>query len=305
MSTQLEELFEMFIQNMEIEKDISKTTKSSYKGDFNIFLNFLQLQGIKPDVSLINKNILKQYFHFLKFNKGYSVATMRRKIHSLSSFFKYIYDEDLIEKNPMKSIKAPKKPQELPIYIKSEDVKAILASVDGLSGNFVLRDKVFFLLLFLAGLRRTELINLRWKYINFQNNTITIFKSKGQKSRVVPLITPLNIYLKLLFDSKKCDRHDYVLYSSTYNKMSATSANLLFKKYLIHNNLLDKGYTLHKCRHTFATNLAMSMDSLEIAEILGHNDVNTTKVYIHLSQNALKNKISDSSYAKDIKNIMK
>ena len=231
---------------------------------------------------------------------------MRRKTHSLSSFFTYLYEEDFIDSNPMKSIKAPKKPKELPIYISNDDMKSILSSIDREAGNFILRDKCFFLLLFLTGMRRCELINLRWKDIDFKNNLITIYKSKGNKSRVVPMITPLNTYLNLLFKSKITDTHDYVLYSTTFNKMSTTSAELLFKKYIKVNKLTGKGYTIHKCRHTFATNLAMSnLDSIAIAELLGHEDVDTTKIYIHLSKNNLKNSITETNYAKSIMDIMK
>lgn len=300
-----DEIFEMFLDNLEIEKDISKTTKSSYTNDFNIFREFLRRQGIKEDISLINKHILKKYFHFLKFEKDYSVATMRRKIHSLSSFFKFLYEDDIIDNNPMKSIKALKRPKELPIYINNDDMTKILSSVDTIGGNFVLRDKCFFLLLFLTGVRRNELINLRWKNVDFSNNTIEIYKSKGNKSRIVPMISPLNTYLKLLFNSKITDLHDYVLYSHTLNKMNASCATRLFNKYIKANNLEGKDYSLHKCRHTFATNLAMNnMDSLEIAELLGHEDIDTTKIYIHLSKASLNSKISNTSYAKSISKLM-
>lgn len=305
MKYEMNELFEMFIDNLVIEKDVSPATISSYKTDFEIFKSFLRAQGIENNIFKIDKHTLKRYFHYLKFTKEYSVATMRRKTHSLSSFFKYLYEEDFLEKNPMKSIKAPKCPKELPIFINDNDVQKILSSIDEIGGNFILRDKCFFLLLFLCGLRRSELINLRWKDINFQSNMITIYSSKGKKSRIIPMVQPLNTYLSLLFKSKITDTHDYVLYSSTFNKMIQTSANLLFRKYINHNNLSGKGYTIHKCRHTFATNLAINnMDSLAIAELLGHENIDTTKIYIHLSKDNLKDSISNTTYVKSIKKLM-
>ena len=302
----LEELFQRFIENMTVEKDIAKNTIDNYTCDFKIFKLFLSAQGIPLSIDKIDKHILKQFFHYLKFKKNYATATMRRKIHTLSSFFKYLYEDDIILNNPMKSIKAPKKPKELPIFISEEDIKTILTSIDRIGGNFILRDKCFFLLLFLTGVRKSELINLRWKHIDFSSKTITVFKGKGNKSRLIPLVQPLSTYLKLLQQENKSDIHDYVLYSITYNKMSPTSASLLFRRYIKKNSLTDKGYTIHKCRHSFATNLARNgIDVIEIAEILGHEDINTSKIYIHLANEKITEKISNIEYVTSIKTFMK
>lgn len=119
--------------------------------------------------------------------------------------------------------------------------------------KFPLRYRGMLLLLFLTGARRSELLNIRWKDINFKDMTINIIKGKGRKSRQVPMLPPLNIYLKALLSERKCDTHDYVLFSNAYNKMSTTTMNVIFRKYIQGNNLDGKGYTIHKCRHTFAT----------------------------------------------------
>ncbi|MFL0251139.1 tyrosine-type recombinase/integrase [Clostridium neuense] len=301
----LDELFDDFINNQIVEKDISKHTKANYSSDFKIFLNFLMEQGIKATVNEMNKNLLKKFFQYLKFEKNYATATMRRKIHCLSSFFKYLYQEEFISRNYMASIKAPKLPRELPIYVTREDTEKILNSIDKFGGNFILRDKCMFLLLFLTGMRRQELINLRWKDINFKDLTINIIKSKGKKSRQIPLLPPLPTYLQALLAERKCDTHDYVMFSNAYNHMSETTAETIFRKYIKKNNLDGKGYTLHKCRHAFATNLAMeNIDSLTIAQILGHEDLNTTKVYVHMVSSDLNNKIKDIGLVKDINKIL-
>lgn len=301
----LDELFDEFIKEQTIRKDISVHTKNNYKSDFKIVEDFLRQQGIKATTTEIDKHILKKFFQYLKFDKEYATATMRRKIHSLSSFFKYLYEEEYIPQNYMVSIKAPKKPVELPIYINKEDMLKILNSIDHIGGQFILRDKCMFLLLFLSGMRRQELINLRWKDINFKDNTINILKSKGKKSRQVPLLPPLPTYLKALLAERKTDLHDYVMYSNVYNKMSATTAEIIFTKYIKENKLEGKDYTLHKCRHTFATNLAKSgIDGITLAQLLGHEDVNTTKVYVHMATSDLRDKIKNVNLVKDINNIL-
>lgn len=301
----LEDLHEEFINHQVVEKDISRWTKENYTSDFYIFLDFLSKQGIRPIVSELNKNLLKKYFQYLKFDKEYATATMRRKIHSLSSFVKFLHEEEYISQNYMASIKAPKAPRELPIYVTDEDMEKLLSSIDKIGGNFVLRDKCMFLLLFLTGGRKSELLNLRWKDINFKDMTINIIKGKGNKSRQVPMLPPLNVYLKAFLDERKCDKHDYVLYSNAYNKMSPTTMNVLFHKYLKENDLEGKGYTPHKCRHAFATSLARSgVDSLDIALVLGHEDLCTTKRYIHLVSGDLKERFKNVDMVKSVNKLM-
>lgn len=296
----LDELYNEFIKEQIVQKDITRYTQNSYRSDFKIFLSFLMKQGIKATPQNMNKKLLRDYTHYLKFNKEYATATMRRKIHSLSSFFKYMYEERYIEYNCMASIKAPKKPRNIPIYIKSEDVKKILNATDEIGGNFILRDKCFFLLAFLTGARRTELINLRWKDINFGNMTVLIKKGKGRKSRVVPLLPPLPTYLKALQTENKKDINDYILYNTVYNQIHETEADALFRKYIKHCKLQNKGYTLHKCRHTYATNLAKTLGIEEIAELLGHEDINTSRIYTHITTEDIQNKIKDANYIKQI-----
>lgn len=301
----LADLHEEFINHQVVEKDISKHTKENYTSDLKIFLDFLSKQGIKPVVSELNKNLLRKYFQYLKFEKEYATATMRRKVHSLSSFVKFLHEEEYISQNFMASIKAPKAPRELPIYVTNEDMEKMLTSVDRIGGNFILRDKCMLLLLFLTGGRRSELINLRWKDINFKDMTINIVKGKGNKSRQVPLLPPLNIYLKALLSERKCDRHDYVLYSNAYNQMSKSTMSVIFRKYITENELDGKGYTPHKCRHAFATNLAKeNIDSLTIAEILGHEDLGTTKRYVHLVSRDFGERIKNLEMVKNVNNIL-
>ncbi len=301
----LEDAHKEFISTLLIEKDISKFTIVSYNSDLQMFLEFLSRQGIKPVVGQLNKNLCKRYFQYLKFEKEYANATMRRKIYYLSSFVKFLYQEEYIPQNCMASIKAPKESKELPIYFTDEDMNKMLASTDKLGGNFVLRDKCMLLLLFLTGARRSELLNIRWKEINFTDMTINIIKGKGKKSRQVPMLPPLNVYLKALLNEKKCDAHDFVLFSNAYNQMSATTMSVIFRKYLRKNELEGKGYTLHKCRHTFATNLAKNeIDCLEIAQLLGHEDLTTTKRYVHLVTRDFSEKLKGIDMVKNINKVM-
>jgi len=80
-----------FVKTQIVEKYISKNTRANYRGDFKLFLNYLMKQVIKATIDELNKHLLRQFFQYLKFEKGYATATMRRKIHFLSSFCKFLY----------------------------------------------------------------------------------------------------------------------------------------------------------------------------------------------------------------------
>lgn len=280
----LKNSFQEFTRHLQTEKNISRYTVENYNSDLYIFYNYLVNYNIELDVKLINKHILKQYFQFLKFDKEYATSTMRRKIHCLSSYFKFLYEEDYISDNPMKSIHAPKRPQAIPIFVTREDMLKLIKQTDISGGEYTIRDKTFFLLLFLTGLRRGELSNLRWNNVDFNNKNIRLLNTKGRSSRVVPLVEPLLSYLKMYKKFRNADINDYVIVSESGNRMSETSVEVLFRKYVKLCELDGKGYTPHKCRHTFATNMAKGgLNTIELADLLGHKDLNTTRIYTHMN----------------------
>ena len=170
---------------------------------------------------------------------------------------------------------------------------------------YSIRDKTFFLLLFLTGLRRGELSNLRWSNVDFNNKNIRLLNTKGRSSRVVPLVEPLLSYLKMYKKWRNADINDYVIVSESGNRMSETSVEVLFRKYVKLCELEGKGYTPHKCRHTFATNMAKGgLSTIELADLLGHKDLNTTRIYTHMNTADIGIKVQNADLVKSIQDIL-
>lgn len=290
----LQYLYDEFLDYMQAEKNASKATITSYTTDFKIFNVFLTIGGTEPRLCAMTTQVLRRYTSYLKLHKGYANNTVRRKINSLSSFFNFLLETEYIKKNPMLPIKAPKKEQRIPVYIKEEELKRLLQAPEKYARfpENRLRDKVMIELLVFTGARRAEVLSLDFDNVDFQKGIITILKGKGNKSRIVPLMEPLATDLWDYLQTRLPLSNRAILVSDTGNRMSVSNFHNLFKRYLDKSGLGNKGYSIHKCRHSFASLLHQNgVDIISIKELLGHEDLNSTKIYTHTDVSHLKKQV--------------
>lgn len=290
----LQYCYNEFLDYMEAEKNASKATITSYTTDFRIFNDFLAIGGTEPRLCTMTTQILRRYVSYLKLHKNYANNTVRRKINSLSSFFNFLLETEYIEKNPMLPIKAPKKEQQIPIYIKEKELKRLLLAPEKYARfpEQRLRDKVMIELLVFTGARRAEILSLDFDNVDFGSGTITILKGKGNKQRIVPLMEPLATDLWDYLQTRLPLSNKAILVSDTGNRMSVSNFHNLFKRYLEKSGLGNKGYSIHKCRHSFASLLHQNgVDIISIKELLGHEDLNSTKIYTHTDVSHLRKEV--------------
>lgn len=102
-------LFDKFKDNLQSERDVSNSTITSYQHDFNSLIKYLRKNNYSENINSISTSILREWISYLKIEKKYHSNTIRRKINSTSSFFKYMLENEYINKNPMLPIHAPKK----------------------------------------------------------------------------------------------------------------------------------------------------------------------------------------------------
>lgn len=292
--TDLQSSYSDFLDYMESEKNASEATITSYTTDFKILNDFLDIAGIEPRLCAITTQILRRYVTFLKKHKNYANATVRRKINSLSSFYNFLYETEYIDKNPMAPIKAPKKEQRIPVYIKENEINRLLEAPKKYARfeEHRLRDKVMIELLVCTGARRAEVLSLDFDNVDFKAKTITILKGKGNKQRIVPLIEPLATDLWEYLQTRLPLTNRAILISDKGNRMSVSNFQNLFKRYLEKSGLANKGYSIHKCRHSFASLLHQNgVDIIYIQELLGHEDLNSTKIYTHTDIKHLRQQV--------------
>lgn len=274
------------------EKNASQLTINTYESDFTQFRTFLIVTNLSENIKDISTQVLRNYFSHIKITKNYSSSTIRRKIHSMSTFFKYLTESEYIEKNPMAPIHAPKEKQKLKIYFQNTEIAKLIDSPIKNKVKNPIRDKAIMMTLFYTGLRRSELISLKIDDVDLSSNIMIVKKAKGQKQRLIPLVEELSDILWLYLKSRLPIENNMLFVNDHGNKLSTTWIQKFFERYLKLEGMDNKGYSIHKCRHSFATHLVRNETSIfAIQELLGHADLNSTKVYTHLDEKFIRKEI--------------
>lgn len=286
--------FENFIYYLQAEKDISELTVISYTRDFDDFDKFLYEQGISRNMRTLSTPMIRRYIAHLKVDRGLASSTIRRKIHSLSSYFKYLYENDIIKTNPMKPIHAPKRPETIPKYLDKNEITMLLNAPMRFPSENSRRNEMMLYVFIYTGIRKSELRNLQWDAINFKNNTITIRNGKGKKDRIIPMSCILQEKLWNYLQETLPMTSKYIFTAQRqYDRMSLSTIQQSIIRYFKKLGFDQKGYTIHTLRHTFASHLAQNqVPILSIAKLMGHSDLMSTQVYAHINNKELASSIN-------------
>ena len=265
-------------------KNYSPNTISSYKKDLEQFKSFCKNKSIES----IDYQFIRAYLSFL-YDKKYTSKSVSRHISSLKSFFKFLLRNEYINKNPMLLISTPKVEKKLPNYINYNDLETIL-SIPDRNTPLGLRNALILELLYSSGVRVSELVNIKLKDIDFNNNRILIF-GKGSKERYVLYGSVCSKLLEeYLYKSRGVLTKDseYLLVNKFGNKITDRAIRMIIED-VIKQSCLKLKVSPHTFRHTFATHLLNEGADLKIVqELLGHENIATTGIYTHVSNEHLK-----------------
>ena len=273
------------------------------KNTINKFLDYLKYERNYSDNTIIgyflnNKKIntfnnvdyyiVRNYINYL-YEKKYNSKSICNHISSLRSFFKFLKNEDIIDNNPMILIENPKLEKKLPKYLYYEDLEKILNTPD-IKTDTGIRDSLILELLYVTGIRVSELINIKLQDIDQSNHKIKI-TGKGNKQRIVMYGKKcqelLDQYLKIRFNFLK-ENNDYLILGVKGKKINDRVIRNII------NDLSQKaGINLrispHTFRHTFATHmLNEGADLRSVQELLGHENLSTTTIYTHVTNERLR-----------------
>jgi len=220
---------------------------------------------------------MEEFNYYFVIGKGYSFSYQNQMINAVKLF----YLKMLGIKMELQDLERPKKGKHLPRVLSKQEVSKLLGSVKNIKHKTILS------LIYSAGLRRSELINLRLNDIDSKRMLIHIKNSKGAKDRVVGLSEKI---LNLLREYYKLYKpKNYLFEGQKGGKYSGTSINLIFKRARRNAGIkVDGG--VHILRHSFATHLHESgYDIRIIQELLGHRSSKTTEIYTHISTRSIQN----------------
>ena len=301
---------------METIKGKSVRTVEGYFIDLRSFFRFMKLsRGLTDktdkedfekipidDVTLdmiasVTLTDVFEYMNYLASVRGNNNNTRSRKCSSLRSFYHYLYTvTGKIKSNPVEELGNPKLPKRLPKYLDLEQSVNLLDVVDGPNKE---RDYCILTLFLNCGMRLSELVGIN--YSDIRSDNTLIITGKGNKQRVVYLneacINAIEAYKRVRPVDRVIDR-DALFISKRFQRISPKTVQWLVKKYLKEINM-DKGYSVHKLRHTAATLMYQQggVDTRVLKDILGHENLGTTEIYTHLSNAQVKSAIESNPLA--------
>jgi integrase len=248
--------------------------------------SFVSLQKHVPDIPLesISSRNIDQYISLVFSNSKYAASMYYR---TLKAAFNKAVVWNYIEINPFNKIKTPKTPSSLPVYISEAELIQILDKVE----NRLHKD--IFTTAYYTGMRLNELLNMKWDWIDFNQNLIIIknsdqFITKTKQERVIPIHPRINQILKSRFPFSKEKENQFVFYRVPSIKLNSEFISKQFKKASRQAKLNPKVH-FHTLRHSFASALVQrKVDIYTVQKLLGHNKIQTTQIYSHLQQDNLK-----------------
>lgn len=281
----IETLINSFLSNLRNVSRYSVNTLLAYTNDLAEFEKYCALKE-KSKISGITERFLKSYLMFLN-EKEFDKKTISRKLAAIRSLFRYAFQNDMIEENPVLLIKNPKSKRKLPEIISDSAFPELLNNVEKTNEKPELVT-VIFEILYGSALRVSELCDLKYKEYN-SNKGQFLVTGKGNKTRIVPVgektMLAISKYLELNPVSSK---NDYLIRTKKNDKLYPRFVYRIVNKYL--SGVSDiKKKSPHILRHSAATHmLDKGADLRAVKEILGHENLSTTQIYTHVSIERLK-----------------
>lgn len=282
-----------FILFTKIERGLTDNSINSYKTDVKKLIKFIKTLEIIPSPAFISSEIIKLFVY--QESKIISTRSQARLISSLRSFFYYLMFEDYRQDNPMDLIESPNVSKKLPDTLTKKQIDALIDAID-LSHPQGERNKTIIETIYSCGLRVSELINLQLSDLFFEEGFIRVL-GKGNKHRFVPIhhttIKRINLYIKVIRSKIKPfkDEEDIVFLNRRGKRLSRQMIFIILNDLAKKINL-NKKLGPHTLRHSFATYLLKhGADLRAIQQLLGHESITTTEIYVHLDKEDLRKTI--------------
>ncbi|MGY0408266.1 MAG: site-specific tyrosine recombinase XerD [Polaribacter sp.] len=275
---------------LRIERGLSKNTIVSYAKDLEKLILFLTENNIKISPITINDAIIKQFIYAVA--KKVNPRSQARIISGVRSFFDYLIFEDYRETNPTDLVETPKVGRKLPDTLSKPEIDALIAAID-LSHPQGERNRTILETMYSCGLRVSEIISLKISDLFFDEDFIRVL-GKGNKQRLVPIHATAKKYICIYMDEirkhlKPQKGFEDTLFLNRRGKELSRQMVFLIIKDLAIKIDLNKKISPHTFRHSFATHLLKGGADLRvIQQILGHESITTTEVYVHLDKSFLK-----------------
>jgi len=273
-----------FLDHLTYERNVSVNTVAAYRDDLESFVSFLCNQYLtmgreQIDLRRVDHLSIRSYLAHLA-RKKLSRASIARHLSALRSFFKFLMREEIVERNPARSVATPRREKYLPSVLQTSDI-ALLFDMPDLETPLGIRDRAWLELMYASGLRISELVGIDIDDIELRARLVKV-RGKGAKERIVPFGSKaeqtIREYLKV-----RSSNDDALFVNYRGERITTRSVRRLFNGY-VRGASLRAGVSPHTLRHSFATHLLNAgADLRAIQELLGHASLSTTQKYTHLN----------------------
>ena len=282
---------DLFFEFMKFEKGLSDNSLSSYHNDLNRYAGFVETHGL-DGLNEVSRSEVRSYFKSL-FDLGLRQSSIARNFSAVKNLHKFLVFRKISEIDPTINLDRPKPSKKLPVVLNKEEIERLI-KVPDISSRLGMRDRAIIETLYATGIRVTELINLKKRDLIKSENVVRVF-GKGSKERIVPIgdvalewIDRYDSTARAELTRHKSDGGDFLFLNFRGGRISRISVWRMLQKYA-REAKIKKQIHPHTLRHTFATHLLEGgADIRAVQEMLGHSDIGTTQIYLHLDRNYLK-----------------
>lgn len=275
---------------LKIERGLSVNSVSAYSQDIKKLMRFLAEHEIDISPLQIDGNIVERFVYSSA--KTMAPRSQARMISGIRNFFDYLIFEDLRKENPTDLLESPKIGRKLPDTLSETEINQIISGID-LSKPEGERNRAMLETLYSCGLRVSEMIELRISDLFFEEGFIKVI-GKGNKQRFVPInnymIKLIETYKDLIRSGIKAQKgFEDTLFLNRRGKQLSRNMVFMILKELTQKAGISKTVSPHTFRHSFATHLLENgADLRSIQQMLGHESITTTEIYMHLDKSHLK-----------------
>ena len=282
----IEEAIDKFLEYLIQELNYSKLTVIDYQSDLNIYMTYLKERHL--NYLTMDKSQIINYLKYLD-DLRYANKTISRNLSALRSFYNYLVDITILNDNIFRRVRNPKVEKKLPNYLSIVEIEKIIDELKEDTKEDI-RNKCLFELLYATGLRVSEVSNIKLNDLDLNLMSIRVL-GKGKKERIVYYGNVagelLNKYLKVREEFLKKDL-DYLFVNALGEQLSRQSIENIIKK-IMQKSEVNHKFSPHTLRHSYATHLLDSgADLKSVQELLGHENLNTTEIYTHVSNERLR-----------------
>ena len=281
----------LYVRYLRLERNLSPNTIEAYRND----LAHLEAFMMRNDLKLENVT-LEQLHTFAASLHEYGITprSQARVLSGVRSFFRFLVLDGVVESDPTELLEWPSLPEHLPVVLSLEEIDRIEVSID-LSKAEGARNRAIIEVLFSCGLRVSELVNMKLSDLYLEDRVLLV-RGKGNKERLVPVSNKAIADLKRWFFDRnlmkiKPGEDDYVFLNRRGAHLTRTMILIMVKRQAEEAGI-KKTISPHTFRHSFATALLQGgADLRSIQAMLGHEKIDTTLVYTHISNEQLRKAI--------------